>query len=136
MLARHKIPLILLTVGVSTLSMTGAAFAGGNDSGTTTTSNTCATGTTPTNGTCVTAGSSSGAIALNQKIGVGGTGTGRGGGGGGGGGGHYTPPPATPLCGDQWINNGIDHPIWTPYKSGKVTVNGTSYAWVQVRCSL
>ena len=117
MLARHKIPLILLTVGVSTATMTGAAWANGKGG---TTNTNCATGTTPTNGTCVTNGHYSGAISLNnQTIGYWKT---PGPNGGGGGGGHYTPPPATPLCDDQWTNNGIDHPLYTPYKSGKVTV--------------
>ena len=136
MLTRHKIPLILLTVGVSTLSMTGAAYARGNGSGVTLPN---ATITPPTvyagcgAGQCVTNAQGSGAIPLNQKIGVGVPGPGPNGHGGGGG--HYTPPPATPLCNDQWINNGIDHPLWTPYGSGKVTVNGISYSWVQARCS-
>ena len=127
MLARHKISLVLLTVGVSTATMTGAAYAAGKQQSTTTVYAGCGANQ------CTTNGHYSGAIALNQKIGVGVPGPGPNGHGGGGG--HYTPPPATPLCNDQWINNGIDHPIYTQYKSGKVTVNGISYSWVQVRCT-
>ncbi len=113
MLIKHKIPLVLLTVGVSTLSMSGAAYAAGKQQSTTTVYAGCGANQ------CTTNGHYSGAIALNQKIGVGVPGPGPNGHGGGG---HYTPPPATPLCDDQWINNGLDHPLWTPYKSGKVTV--------------
>ena len=124
MLTRHKMPLVLLTVGVSTLSMTGTAWASnGGAGGTTTTSNTCHT---DTSGKCVYTASGTGQTISdtntthNYPPSHGGT---------------YTPPPATPLCEDQVVNNGIDHPIYSPYGSGKITINGNTYALVQARCS-
>ena len=102
MLIRRKIPLILLTAGVSTATMTGAAWASGGGQGTTTTTNTCHT---DTSGKCVYTASGTGQTISdvntqhNYPPSHGGT---------------YTPPPATPLCEDQVVNNhGIDHPIYS-----------------------
>ena len=125
MLTRHRLSLILLTVSVSTASLTGAAYASGSTGGGGVTGPpVCQPSIT---NSCSVSGSGSGSSSSGGGVVVPPS-------GGKGGGGGYQPPPVTPICEDQ-TSNGVGHPIYTPYGSGTVTVNGNQYSWIQVRCS-